>query len=157
MKNKYHYSQNKHCNCGKLITDYAIRCQSCNIKYLFKIGKMRNDGKHNGKFINGKYMDINLPNCKICLKKLTNPKSEYCALHSRQINANNPERILKIKKTLCKHHIYGRTLPEILILTRKQHAQLHNNVYFYMLNKFGKKVILEYIKWFKKNFMRRSK
>lgn len=152
-----HYSKNKHCKCGKNITNTAKRCQSCNIKYLFKIGKFRNDGRYNGMYKTGENCLKNLPKCLICNKKLTNPKAKHCALHARQISAKNPKRILKIKRTLCKHHIFGINEKEIMILTRSQHTKLHNNLYFYILNRYGKKAILNYIKWFKKNFIRRSK
>jgi hypothetical protein len=161
MENKImldrHHLKNKHCSCGKSITDYAIRCQSCNIKNLFKIGKIKNNGKNNGAYKVGKYLEENMPTCKICKKKLSNPEAEYCATHSRQVHANDPSRILKIRTTKCKHHIFGKKYPETLILSRKLHAQLHNNVYFYILERYGKQAILDYIKWFKNKFINKTR
>lgn len=45
--NKKHYTQNKKClGCNKIIVNKAVRCKSCNNKYLRKIGIIDTSGKN---------------------------------------------------------------------------------------------------------------
>ncbi len=59
--NKYNYSKNKYCNCGKIISNYATLCQSC-----------RNKGVLNPAYKTG------LPNCIDCGKKLSDYSYQRC-------------------------------------------------------------------------------
>jgi len=61
-----------------------------------------------------------------------------------------PERIAKLKKSLCKHHIYmDGDNNKTIMLTRGKHRQLHTRAYDYLV-KINK--VDDYIKWFDKNY-----
>jgi hypothetical protein len=64
-------------DCGKLLNKHAtyygtIRCRSCCIKYLFKIGKLNQSGKNHSQFKKG------LPKCIDCGKQLYNYSAKRC-------------------------------------------------------------------------------
>jgi 5-methylcytosine-specific restriction endonuclease McrA len=68
---KYHYSKNKHCSCGKLITNYAECCSICGNKLLVK--KRRSYDDYNNPNYKG-----GLPKCIDCGKKLSSRKNKRC-------------------------------------------------------------------------------
>jgi len=47
MNNNYFYSKNKHCKCGKLITNFSKQCKSCFVKWQHKNGILNVKGKNN--------------------------------------------------------------------------------------------------------------
>lgn len=62
----------------------------------------------------------------------------------------NPERIAKLKNSLCRHHIYmNKDDNKILMIPRGKHRQLHSRAYDYLV-KIGK--VDDYIKWFDKKY-----
>jgi hypothetical protein len=95
---KFDYSKNKHCSCGKLITNKSIRCQVCAMKFLFKNSESHSKGWHHTKcslkkmseikkelykdptrnpnYIDGKSLKTNL--CQNCGKELKNIYAKFC-------------------------------------------------------------------------------
>ena len=62
----------------------------------------------------------------------------------------SPERVEKMKNSLCKHHIYmDGNDNNILMLTRPKHKSLHSRAYEYLI-KINK--VDNYIKWFDEKY-----
>ena len=77
---------------------------------------------------------------KISEEKLKDLRSGY----------NKPERIAKIKNSLCKHHIYmDKDDNKTMMMTRGKHRQLHTRAYDYLV-KINK--VDDYIKWFNEEY-----
>lgn len=136
---KYHYSKNNHCECGQLISDYSVRCSTCNIKHLFKIGKIRSDGEYNSNFKGG------LPKCMDCGKEL----------HTRGCKGNKPLR--------CQSCWHKFSVGDNGTMKGKHHSEKtkrlmsKNRIGKYTGRKsprFGKVAAHGKGKWFKNNFMR---
>lgn len=51
-----------------------------------------------------------------------------------------------------RHHLYLNESDERIIVTSSKHASLHRQVYRYVLEKYDKRGIDDYLKWFKKKF-----
>lgn len=61
------------------------------------------------------------------------------------------------ENSIIKHHLYLKENSDKTIkLSRKQHRQLHARAYDYIYYRYGKKEIVKYIKWFKKNFINKG-
>jgi hypothetical protein len=52
------------------------------------------------------------------------------------------------KVTEVLHHKYGKNYSVLLKVTPSQHTKLHLKAYFYILDKYGKQGIDDYINWF---------
>ena len=92
MKKDYNYSKNKHCECGKLITNSSTCCYKCNGKLHglnFKgkkhplFGKKRLDTT-----LRNKLKGINKPKCINCDKELSDYRAKRCS-HCSKIGKNN--------------------------------------------------------------------
>jgi ribosomal protein L30/L7E len=165
-----HYSKNKHCKCGKLITDYMKRCKSCAVKRAYKLGLLDNKGanhpmygkignmkgkyhtkqtklkiaKANKGIRNGNYINgkcIKYNKCKICNKQLHNFKAKICRKCSNKGNSQ------------VRHHIdlnnKNNNSLNILKLTRRRHTQLHNKSYEYLVKR---NLVKDYINYFVANY-----
>jgi len=59
----------------------------------------------------------------------------------------------KMRKSLSKHHIYLKeNHDKIIKLSKSKHSLLHVKAYTYIYQKYGKKGINNYLKWFDKNY-----
>lgn len=187
MIKHHYYKNNKCRICNKLITDNAIYCKShSHSKHLSLKHKNNLSKSHIGLQTkeNHPMWKGGKPSCKICGKKLSNYDAKYCRKHqgeslrkpknycldcncqvSRQV-----KRCLKCyrkhlliqnktmkRSDLVKHHIFGKKYKDTIIFTSSNHKKLHANAYFYILEKYGKQAILDYIKWFKNKLIKRSK
>jgi len=62
----------------------------------------------------------------------------------------HPGYKMKVKKV--RHHIYlKQNSPEVMSLTVSKHNSLHRRAYDYLYEKFGKRGIDNYLKWYDKN------
>lgn len=131
-----YWKKNKCIDCGKPIHRTSTRCRSCWAKLYNK----NNFGKHASNYKDGRTLKSHY--CKDCGKKIS-----YSAWRNGTQRCNNCCFRLKTKH---KHHLFGKKYKDIIILTMKQHIKLHHGAYFYLLKKYGKRGIINYIKWFAK-------
>lgn len=135
MKNQRFYSKNKHCKCGKLISNKAIRCKKC----YGKIVSNRQLGTNNPYYKHGEYMNNKL--CIDCGKRISchSIRCQKCAL--------------SIIKSLTHHKDLNRSNNNesnlIHALSRSKHVKLHQRAYEYLV---GLGMINKYIKWFDKKY-----
>ncbi len=90
-------------NCNKLLSDYnAKRCRSCEIKYLFQIGKLNTKGNNNGNWNGGKSFEPYslewTKELKESIRKRDNYDCQNCGM-------TEEEHLIVIGKVLCIHHI----------------------------------------------------
>jgi ribosomal protein L37AE/L43A len=128
-------------------------------------------GKDNPRYIDGRYLKIY--HCKECNKEISKRAGIYglgrcqsCAQSRKRLSMNTKIKIGKASKQnwknkefrkrnqtpLIKHHLYGKNFNKIIYMKRRLHRKLHSQAYFYILDKFGKNGIKNYIKWFEKKF-----
>lgn len=79
---KYHYSKNKHCECGKLINNQATYCKSCASKLKFIDNSIDYNKDNNPNWKGG------LPKCIDCGKQLSRKDAKRCRKCSN-IGENN--------------------------------------------------------------------
>ena len=107
------YSKNKHCKCGKLITNNSKQCKSCFVKWQHKAGILNVKGKNNSfygvhKFgKNAPNWKGGLPKCKICNNKVKSYGQIYCSCKCFGLDykgSNHPnykEETIRNKKYYC--------------------------------------------------------
>jgi len=94
-----------------------------------------NKGVHKGKSLKERGHKFDCP-CGVCKAKRGETKGRK--LH---------------RSSYVKHHIYLKeNSREVIKLTWSKHRRLHSKVYSYVYDRFGKKGIDEYLKWFDKKF-----
>lgn len=89
---------------------------------------------------------------------------------TKRLGKNNPNykhgRISEKRKRIEKygkqdgvvqHHIFGKEYEDLLPLTRSLHQKIHTQTYWYILDKYGKKGIMDYICWFFKHYKNSNK
>jgi len=173
-KRYYNWRNNNKCvDCSKRICDSATRCVDCNNKF---IGKNQR-GKNNPRYIDGRTLkkyyckDCNTLitwghyRCMQCegkkhSKRLTgrkHPKEQCLKMSKALMGKNNPmygkkhtkETLQKLLVALHAHHIYLKeNSDKVVYLSSKVHGKLHVLAYNYIVEKFGKREIDKYIKWF---------
>lgn len=165
----YNYSENKHCNCGKLITNISKRCKQCYNVLLGKKLKGKNNpfygrkhtrksrkliglhhanvkGKNSPSF-GKKRLDLSLRNKLNPLKGKMNPRFG----NHDFVGKNNPNygKRYNGKKRIHEHHIdlnHGNNKKSNkLYLLAPIHSKLHQRAYEYLIE-IG--LIRKYIKWF---------
>jgi hypothetical protein len=119
---------------GKFLKEYF--CINCN-KKISKFAGIYGKG-HCG-------------SCAQKRKRLSNLTKFKIGIKSKK-NWKNKAFIKKNQTKYIKHHIYGKSFNDILIISRKLHKTIHSQAYFYLLEKFGKKEVNNYIKWFENKF-----
>lgn len=126
-------------DCGKEISKWGTRCNSCAGKIKvklssFKIGDLKYwKNKKLSKEHKDKFRKVKLG------KKLP---------HTKEWNKNISKTTKGKKNLKVKHHLYGKEFTEIFNTTRSIHTKIHITAYWYILEKYGKKGINKYIKWF---------
>ncbi len=60
--------------------------------------------------------------------------------------------IFMVKKSITKHHLYLRNNAKLIYIDTIKHTLFHFKVYEYVLEKYGKKEIDKYLRWFKKKY-----
>jgi hypothetical protein len=85
------------------------------------------------------------------MKLLENRKKQSLKMSGESNPSKRPEVIEKIRKSKDRHHIYLKEGPTI-ILSKKQHRNMHYRTYDYILEKFGKEGVDQYIDWFFKKY-----
>jgi len=102
-------------------------------------------GKNNPSYKHGKY--TMKKRCKDC-NKIISHNAERCHKCANKIIVKK-----RRQNEIIQHHIYLReNSNKTMILSRKNHALLHNNAYRYLYESQGKKGIDKYLKWFKKEY-----
>jgi len=103
-------------------------------------------GKNNHNYKHGKYCEDKKYYCKDCGKEIY-PNQKRCAICHKHF------KIKMGKDYIINHHIYLRENSNKTIkITTMTHQKLHNKVYNYLYDKYGKKGIDDYIKWFDKKY-----
>ena len=114
-------------------------------------------GKDNPNFGNG----IKLKGNKNPMKRKEVSKKVSQWRKTNQFGRKNPffskkhsnKSKLKMRTSLRKHHIYLiENSSEIMYLTASKHKQLHGRTYNYLYDRYGKKGINGYLKWFDKKY-----
>jgi len=130
-------------DCGTLLGDSrSTYCKKC-----------MNKGKRSYLYKNGKGCEP--INCKTCGKQTTRHSIQCrkCANQFKRIGKKHTEFSKnKMKNSICEHHIFGKKFKDTIKINKNKHMKLHHNAYFYILEKFGKQAILDYIKWFDKKY-----
>lgn len=86
----------------------------------------------------------------------TDPALEKKSKSSSRVNRLSKESKDKISKSnscsIHGHHKYLRDYDNLIYISVRDHGLLHTNAYRYLLEKYGKSAIDEYIKWFENEF-----
>jgi len=86
---------------------------------------------------------------KISLGKIGKKRKPFTKEHKQNLRLANMNK--QDKNTIITHHLYGTKYNETIKTTRSIHRKIHNTAYWYLLEKYGKKEIDNYLKWlFKK-------
>lgn len=141
-------------DCDKQLSNpFSKRCRSCSTTYLIKIGKIPT-GNMRGKKQPQSTKDKISASVKLLWQneayKLKN--SHACSEETKKkISLSNMNK--KNSETKAKHHIYlkdndGRCIE----ISYKKHGMLHAKAYDYIYEKYGKKGVDNFIKWFDKKY-----
>jgi len=148
MRTKTNKDYNNCPDCGKPISFYAKHCSKCSWKLRNKT-KIKKKCKDCG-------IEISWQSTRC--KKCNNLKLSKDRQGSKNPNYKTGKTAEKRKRaelygkgnTLIEHHLYGKKFKKTMILNRSIHNKLHARAYWYILERFGKKGINEYIGCFLK-------
>lgn len=157
MKTKTHLDYNNCPNCHKKISFYAKKCRKCSWADRSKQSnpKTYKAGDFQCVDCNKKitYGAIRCIKCNAILNK-TKRKGKNNPNYKNGISSEKKQRQEKFGKQndIVEHHLYGKSYNETILLNRVLHQKIHSQAYWYILDKYGKEGINDYVSWFFMNY-----
>jgi DNA-directed RNA polymerase subunit RPC12/RpoP len=141
------YSKNKHCKCGKLISNNANKCLSCAKKELLK-NPMNNPNYNDGRSINNTCLDCGKKSKRQTIRCNECENKHHSLLMKGTRNFMYGRKGVS-KNKIVKHHIdlnkKNNLKENILPLRHRIHTSLHARAYRYLVMTGQVK---NYISWF---------